>query len=150
MKLAPLLLLLGVILLFPACIEGPEIEQDPFYDVPDGTYPVILLHAISVLQWNPTGMDSAQYAEHLLSKYGETHTVTVYDLQIERNIVTIDVPTIPSKVSENCYEVDGILVDLRVGYYEIYNEEDSWRRKIDDFSVRDDGDLCRIIEFDAE
>ncbi|TNE26553.1 MAG: hypothetical protein EP346_13735 [Bacteroidetes bacterium] len=137
--------------LFVSCIEGPEIEQKPFNRVPDGRYAVVFQHQISPSVWVPLGMDSAQYCDYLIQKFGEYHDLVLRRPGSQQIVYTFSVPTV-SKVREGeCVDLDGAILYLYEDDYEIYDDDSgTFPRRLDRFYVRATEDDCILIQFPAE
>lgn len=140
-----------LILTLGACIEGPELEQDPFNDVPDGRFPVILQHANERYLWVQSGLDSAQYAQYLLDKFGPTRSILIRERFDGQEIAELEVPTVSSYLEGPCNLLDGALIELYEGSYQIVeNEEGQWPFPMGYFDVYDNGEPCIVIQFEAE
>lgn len=111
MKLVPLFSMLGVVLLFPSCIEGPEIEEDPFNRIPDANIAYVIFGAPQPSDWLQSPYpDSASYADFLLDFYGETRTIAIRMESITGpNRIIIEVPTITSNPRADCEEILGTI-----------------------------------------
>lgn len=119
----------GIILLTVGCIEGPTVEQDSNFTIPDGKALVIIRHFWFLDRTaEQRGMTIEEYKDYLISVFGETRNIRVARSNGSFNTPTLigeyEIDTIAKEYSGvDCTTIQGAAVRLNPGEYIIYDNE---------------------------
>ncbi|NVK28597.1 MAG: hypothetical protein HWE14_11170 [Flavobacteriia bacterium] len=146
MKRAILLALFPLLML--SCIEGPELEQDVHYRVPDGKVLGIFYNSISPRDYNYNSEDSTRYVDSLVAVLGPTRTIGVrLANQGNFDVDTIYLPTIMNRSVGNveCNELVGTRVLLEADEWRYYDYSLGFEKYVGGDYIRYEGQDCEYL-----
>ena len=142
-----LLLLIAPVLFFSSCIEGPEMEINPYHRPPDGKVLYILYKNISPSEYRYNPADSLPYVDSILNFYGPTRTIGMRFSVNGPDFDTVVLPTITKRDigAKECHEYNGAHVLLPEGEVYFVDYRPDGLRLIEGEDVRYEGQDCERL-----
>lgn len=127
-----------------SCIEGVELEDNPYHRVPDGNVVVEFFSSFNKDWYGLSAQDSAVYRDSLIAWFGPTRVLRIHSLADGSNR-EIEISTVVawSQAYFDCDNVDGEAVVLPPGDIELYEVLDNGQELyIDETSVYPNREGC--------